>query len=259
MEDQFLKVAKEAALEAGKVIQKYSGRLQKKNIKHEDPTDYVTDADIEAEKAIVKILTANFPDHNILAEEQTNLDKKSKYTWVVDPLDGTISFGSGIPYFSISIGLLEDNLPVLGVIYNPSSEKLYWAQKGKGAYLNGKAIYVSNKKGLTESVGMLDFGHNVRRQYKMDLYVNKLIQKIGYVYSFGSAVASLAMVAEGIQDLYINYAYPWDFVAGAMIIREAGGKVTDFEGNEPSWTKDRLNIVASNGLIHEKILEALKK
>lgn len=259
MDEQFLKVAKEATLEAGKVILKYAGTLQNKNIKNEDPTDYATDADVGAEKAIVKIIASNFPGHNILAEEQTNLNNNSKYTWVIDPLDGSIAFGSGIPYFSISIGLLEDNMPVLGVIYNPSSEKLYWAQTGKGAHLNGKRIQVSKKKGLTESVGVLDFGHNFRRQYKLDLYVNKLIPKIGYIYSFGSAVDSLAMVAEGMLDLHVNYAYPWDFVAGAVIVREAGGRVTDFAGNEPNWTKQRIEAVASNGLIHEQILEALSK
>ncbi|MBI2018122.1 inositol monophosphatase [Candidatus Daviesbacteria bacterium] len=268
MDNQFLKVAKQAALEAGKIIKKYSGKDQHKNVKHEDPTDYATEADLEAEKIIVKILTSSFPDHNLISEEEAKIDKKSKFTWVVDPLDGSISFGSGIPYFSVSIGLLGEGKPILGVIYNVSFNNLYWAQKGQGsflsegkassAYLNGKAIQVSKKKGLTASVGVLDFGHNLKRQHKLNLYVNKLITKIGYIYSFGSAVASLSMVAEGILDLHVNYAYPWDFVAGTVIVREAGGMVTDFEGKEPDWTKERVNIVASNGLIHEQILEALR-
>lgn len=259
MNKQFLKVAKQAALEAGKVILKYSGKGQHKNIKHEDPTDYATKADLEAEKTIVKILTSSFPNHNLIAEEEAKIDQKSQFTWVVDPLDGSISFGSGVPYFSVSIGLLEGGKPILGVVYNVSFKQLYWAQKGQGAYLNGKAIQVSQKKSLKESVGSLDFGHNVKRQQKLDLYVNKLITKIGYIYSFGSAVASLGMIAEGVLDLYVNHAFPWDFAAGTVIVKEAGGMVTDFEGNEPDLTKDRLNIVASNGLIHDEILEALKK
>ena len=259
MDDQFLKVAKQEALEAGKVIQKYSGKDQYKNVKHQDPTDYATEADIEAEKVIVKVLTTKFPDHNILAEEQTNIDKKSKYTWVIDPMDGSISFGSGIPYFSVSIGLLEENKPILGVVYIVGFKKLYWAQLEKGVYLNGKPIQVGRKKSLDESVGVLDFGHNVKRQYKLNLYVNKLITKIGYIYSFGSAVASLALIGEGVIDLDVNYGFPWDFVAGTVIVREAGGRVTDFEGNEPDWSQERLNIVASNGLLHDQILEALKK
>ncbi len=257
-EDIYLKVAKQAALEAGKVIQKYSGKDEYKNIKHGDPTDYATQADLEAEKIIVKILTANFPKHNVISEEEARIDKKSKFTWVVDPLDGTISFGSGIPYFSVSIGLLEEGTPVLGVIYNVSFKQLYWAQKGHGAHLNGKVIRVSKKKGLTESVGVLDFGHNTKRQQKLDLYVNKLIQKIGYIFSFGSAVAALGMVTDGVLDMYVNKGLVWDFVAGIVIVREAGGKVTDFEGNEPDLTKERVNVVASNGLIHDAILKALK-
>lgn len=256
---QFLKVAKQAATEGGKIILKYSGKDLHKNIKHEDPTDYATKADLEAEKTIVKILTTSFPNHNLIAEEEAKIDQKSKFTWVIDPLDGSISFGSGVPYFSVSIGLLEGGKPILGVVYNVSFKQLYWAQKGQGAYLNGKAIQVSQKKSLKESVGSLDFGHNVKRQQKLDLYVNKLITKIGYIYSFGSAVASLGMIAEGVLDLYINHAFPWDFAAGTVIVKEAGGMVTDFEGNEPDLTKDRLNIVASNGLIHDEILEALKR
>lgn len=256
---KFLEVAKKAALKAGEIIKKYSGKDEHKDIKNEDPTDYATKADIEAEKAIIEILTTNFPEHNIVAEESKPQDKKSNYTWVIDPLDGTISYGSGIPYFSVSIGLLEFGKPILGVVYNVSFKQLYWAQDGKGAHLNGKPIQVSKKKSLDESVGVLDFGHNLKRQYKLDLYVNKLIKKIGYIYSFGSAVASLAMLGEGTLDLYVNYSYPWDFAAGVVIIREAGGKVTDFEGREPDWTADRLNIVASNGLIHDQILEALKR
>lgn len=258
MEDKFLKVAKKAALEAGKIILKYSGKDSNKNIKNEDPTNYATEADTEAEKTIFKILASNFPDHNLIGEEEAKIDKKSKFSWVVDPLDGTISFGSGIPYFSVSIGLLEEGTPILGVVYNVSSKQLYWAQNGHGAFLNGKSIQVSKKKSLAESVGVLDFGHNRKRQHKLDLYVNKLLSKVGYIFSFGSAAAALAMIAEGVLDLYTNYAYPWDFVGGAVIIREAGGRVTDFSGNEPKWTEDRLEVVASNGLIHEAILEALK-
>src|SRR3989338_7438393 len=142
-ESQFLKVAKKAALEAGKVISEYSGKDEHKNVKHEDPTDYATEADIEAEKTIVKILTTNFPIHNLVAEEEAKINKKSDFTWVVDPLDGSISFGSGVPYFSVSIGLLERGTPILGVVYNVSFKKLYWAEKGQGAYLNWNAIRVS--------------------------------------------------------------------------------------------------------------------
>lgn len=146
MKDKFLKVAKQAALEAGKVIQKYSGQAYQKNIKHKDVSDFSTDADLEAEEKIVGILTKNFPDHNIIAEESGKKNKGSKYTWVIDPLDGTLTFSLGIPYFTVSIGLLRDNKPFLGVIYNVSFENLYWAQSGKGSFLNGQKISVSQNR-----------------------------------------------------------------------------------------------------------------
>lgn len=257
--DDFLKVAKEAALEAGKVIQKYSGKISHKNIKNEDVSDISTDADLEAEKTIVSILKKAFPNHNIISEENEKTDRGSEYTWVIDPLDGSFSFMVNMPTYGVSIGLLRNNQPVLGVLFLITLNRLYWAQKDKGAFLNGKSIKVTYKDKLDDSAVVLDLGHRAKRKEKMDLYVNPLITKVGYAYSLGSAVADLGFVAEGILDVSVTQAWVWDFVAGTIIIREAGGKVTDFEGNEPDWTKDRLSIVASNGVIHDQILEALKK
>lgn len=258
VEDDFLKVAKKAALEAGEGIQKYSGQIYQKNTKHDDVSDVVTDADLKAEEIIVRILTKNFPDHSIFAEENGKKDKGSKYTWVIDPIDGTISFTHGVPYYSVSIGLLEKNVPVLGVTYNVSFNQLYWAVKGKGAYFNGEKIHVSNINALEEAACSMDFGHRKRRQDKIERYINPLINKVGYPYSFGSGVATLGFVASGILEAYVCQAWLWDFVAGTVIVREAGGLVTDFEGQEPDWTKERLNIVASNGLVHNQIIEALR-
>ncbi len=184
-------------------------------------------------------------------------EKGSKYTWVIDPLDGTLTFTHGIPFYCVSIGLLYENMPYLGVVSQVELNNLFWAEKGKGAFLNGKRISVSDKKILEDTVGTLETGHRDKRKQKMDKYVNKLITKIGYPYQLGSAVTSLAMVANGAYDFYVSEAFLWDFTAGVIIVREAGGKVTDFEGNEPDWTKERLEIVASNGLIHDAILKAL--
>ena len=259
MNNDFLKVAKEAALQAGKIIQKYSGKIGKKIVKDGDKSNFATIADTEAEKIIIKILTDNFPDHSIVAEESGSRMGKSEFTWEVDPLDGSFTFGQNIPYFTVSIGLLKNNQPVVGVINHVSFNNLYWAQIDQGAFLNDEKIHVSRKKDLQETAGTLDAGHNLKRQNKMDLYINKLITKVGYPFEFGSAAVTLALVADGTLDLYVNQAFPWDFVAGAVIVKEAGGMVTDFEGREPDWSKERLNIVASNGLIHDQILEALKK
>lgn len=258
MNDDFLKVAKQAALEAGKVISKYSGKVHTINVKNEDASDLATEADLEAEEKIVKIISNSFPSHNIIAEEKNKINKNSEYTWVVDPLDGTISFTVGMPYFAVSIGLLKENFPVVGVTYHILADDLYWAQKGKGAYLNGKPIDVTKQDNLSAAVMAMDTGHKKRRPPKIDLYILPLLKKVGYIYSIGSATMCMALVGKGIQDGMAAQGFIWDFTAGTIIIREAGGVVTDMEGNEPDWTKERLNIVASNGLIHNQILEALK-
>ncbi len=259
MEENFLTVAKQAALEAGKVIQKYSGNFGIKNIKDGDKSNFATIADLESEKTIIDILMKAFPVHSVIAEESGRDNKSSEYRWVIDPLDGTISFASGIPTFGISIGMLKDDKPILGVINHVSDNNLYWAKTGRGAYLNGKKIAVSQIKVLEESSIGLDFGHRNSRQGKIDAYVTPLINKISYPYCFGSSVTTEAMVATGQLEAYINQAWIWDFAAGTVIVREAGGRVSDFKGKEPDWSKERLNIVASNGLIHDQILEALKK
>lgn len=258
MEDQFLQIAEQAALEAGKIIAQRFGKEHQYNFKDGDLSDFATQADLLAEEKIVKILAENFPSHNIIAEEKNKLKNDSEYTWVIDPLDGTISFAVGMPYFAVSVALLKDNLPILGVIYHVAQNDLYWAQKGKGAYLNGQALAVSSKKDLTGAVVAMDFGHKKKRLPKIDLYIMPLLKQAGYIYSIGSSVMCLGLVAKGIQDAAVAQAWIWDFAAGAIIIAEAGGKVTDLEGNEPDWTKERLSVVASNGLIHDAILEALK-
>ncbi|MBI4039021.1 inositol monophosphatase [Candidatus Daviesbacteria bacterium] len=257
MADKFLAVAKKAALEAGVVISKYSSKNLTKNIKGGDLSNFATQADIEAEKVIVKILGTHFPEHNIVGEEGTKIYKNSEYTWFIDPLDGTFTFGQKIPFFTVSIGLIKNDLPILGVINHVAFKNLYWAVFKKGAYLNDKRIHVSSKKSLTESAAVLEPGHKQNRSAKMDLYVNKLITKIAYHYTFGSAAVTLALVADASLDLYVTEAYPWDVAAGTILIREAGGKVTDFAGQEPDWSKERLSVVASNGLIHDQILESL--
>lgn len=259
MDDKFLEVAKLAAIEAGEIITKYSGKVHTKNIKNGDISDFATEADVRSEEIITKTLSEAFPTHNIIGEEKGITHKDSEYTWVIDPIDGTFSFEVGVPYFSVSIGLLKNNKPFAGVVLNVSSNDLFWAQEGTGAYLNGNRINVSSRDNLTETAVALDFGHRQKRQSKVEKYVIPLIYKIGYPYSFGSAVAVLAMVAQGMLDADVNQAWIWDFAAGAIIVREAGGVVTDFEGREPDWSSERLNIVASNGLIHDQILEELKK
>lgn len=257
-ESDFLKVARQAALEAGKVIKQYSGKKLRKNEKNRDSSDFATEADVASEKVIVEIIQKKFPDHNIIAEEKNRIDQGSEYTWVIDPLDGTISFAGGLPYVSILIGLLKNNQPILGVIYNVMEKNIYVAQLGKGSYLNGKRIRVSKKNNLAEALVDMDLGHKSARKEKFQSYVLPLMDKVAYIYSTGAAIP-MTSTAKGNLEAYISQAWIWDHLAGALLVMEAGGKVTDFQGKDPDWNRDRLALIFSNGLIHDQILEVLKK
>lgn len=257
-EDQFLKVAKEAVLQAGKIISKYYGDSHQLTIKNQDSSDIATQTDLESEKIIVEILSKNFSEHNIISEEKVKINKDSKYTWIIDPLDGTFNFVIGLPYFAVSIGLLKEGKPLLGVIYEVLPNNLYLGQKGKGATLNGKSIKVTSRESLGNAAISLGFGHRSRRLEKLDRYVLALFDKVGYPYGLGSTALSLSQVANGTFDGVVTDAWAWDFAAGILIVEEAGGRVTNFEGGEIDWSKERLSVVASNGLIHDQILEVLK-
>ncbi len=258
-ESEFLKVAKKAALEAGDFIFNFFGKNLKLTLKNGDNSNLVTIADLGSEEIIVKLIKKNFPDHNIVAEEGNKVNKNSNFTWVIDPLDGSTSFASGIPNFAVSIGLLKDNKPFLGIINWVSRKELYWAQKGRGAYLNNEKILVKKTNKIAEGVFGFSVGTVERREEKLKSYILPLFSKIRYPYILGSIAVDLSLTSKGIFDAAIGQGWNWDFIGGVIIVLEAGGRVTDFEGNEPDWSKERLNIVASNGLIHDQILEALKK
>ncbi|MBI2039545.1 inositol monophosphatase [Candidatus Microgenomates bacterium] len=257
MDLKFLKVAKKAALEAGDFIFNLFGKNIDLTLKNGDSSNLVTKADLGSEEIIVKLIKKNFPDHNIVAEEGNKANKDSRFTWIIDPLDGSTSFASGIPNFALSIGLLNDGKPFLGVINWVFQKELYWAEKDKGAYLNGKKISVKKTKRLEDSVMGFSVGTRGRREEKLKSYILPLFSKIRYPYILGSIAVDLSLTSKGILDGAIGQGYAWDFVGGVTIVREAGGKVTDFEGKEPVWISERLSIAASNGLIHDQILEAL--
>lgn len=256
--DEFLEVARKAALEAGKIITKSYGKKHKLVFK-EDNADFATQVDLEAEKKIAELLTKSFPTHNIVSEEKIKIDNKSKYTWAIDPIDGTVSYASKMPFFSVSIGLLEDNSPVVGVIFHVSQNDLYWAQKGQGAYLNGKKISVSSTDQLESSVIGLGIGGITQRRKKINEYFIPLISKVRYVYLLGGGAVTMSYIARGLLDAMPNEAWSWDEAAGYVIITEAGGRITDKFGNPVDWSKDRPEFIASNGLIHDQLLEALKQ
>lgn len=252
-----IEVAKKAALSAGKIALFLSGKrhtfISKKKL-----GDFTTEADLKSEREILRILQSSFPTHNYLSEEIGEKDNGSSYRWVIDPIDGTIPYSSGLPTYGISIGLLKKRKPILGVINLPALGLLFWAEAGRGAYLNGKRIRVSKKGDLIESVIGFGLAHAGGRKEELKRIVEPIADKVRYMPDVGSTVLPLCYVACGFYDGYLHSAYPWDYVAGAAIIEEAGGEITDFGGKPIDWSKDWIDLLASNAVLHDKLCQLIK-
>lgn len=253
---EMLEVAKKAANEAGEVVLKLRDNLKVKTKSND--SDVLTQADLASEKIILATLKSSFPKYNYLSEEMGKEDNKSEFTWVIDPIDGTLSYVAGLPFFGISIGLLKRKEPYLGVINLPALNSIYWAEEGKGSYLNGKRIKVSTLGEISKSIVIFDYHFAGTRQKDINKILVKLVDKVRYTPTFACSVVSLAYVAQGICHANIHTAFPWDFVAGTAIITEAGGKVTDFEGKAIDWSRSLIDLLASNGILHDQILTLIK-
>ncbi|MFY9484647.1 MAG: inositol monophosphatase family protein [Patescibacteria group bacterium] len=255
-----LNVALNAVNKAAEILLKHFRKIETVEMKGGNPKDIVTEADLEAERAIIKIIQANFGSHNILAEETGFIKKDSPYTWVIDPLDGTGNFAAGLPYFSISIALLKGKQPVVAAISAPVEGELFYAQKGKGAYLasgDGKPfkITVSKTDKLAQSFGIIEAGHNNAVLLKA---LNILGPQIKRFRVLGSTVLNLASVAAGRVDFFtVARINTHDIAGGMLLVAEAGGKVTVSEPISLD-TEKKVTLTASNGLIHQEILQAIK-
>ncbi len=255
-----INIAIEAAKEAGKFLKKNLGRVREIQQKEGQERNLVTEIDKRSEDIIIESIRRHFPNHDILAEESgSQTVGKSPYKWIIDPLDGTTNFTHGLPVFCVSIGLEFKDELLHGVIYDPMLDELFTAEKGKGAFLNGKRIRISQTNSLIKSLLVTGFPYNIVENpaNAIEHFVNFLM-KAQAVRRMGSAAIDLAYVAAGRYDGFWEVALnPWDVAAGALIVREAGGKLTDFSGNPHSiYTKE---IVASNGLVHGEMLEILKE
>jgi myo-inositol-1(or 4)-monophosphatase len=244
-----------AAKEAGKVMMKYYGKAIKPHLK--SIGDLVSKVDFECERKIISIIRSKFPGHSILSEECGEKKKDSDYKWVIDPLDGTHNFLWGLPMFGTSIALLYKKDVILGVIYLPCSNKLYVAEKGKGAFLNGKRIRVSKASKIKKSLVLYDGGLHRDAKKKVRL-IDKLAVTAFRIRILGAASVSLTHLANGHADIYIEHSTnPWDISAGLLIIEEAGGKVTTLDGKKHSLSNE--GFVASNGKLHNQIIKITKK
>ena len=223
-----------------------------------DSSSIVTKADLESEKLIFEILKSSFPKHNFVSEEKGRENNNSEYTWVIDPLDGTGPYFSGMPNFGVSVGLLKGKVPIVGVINLPALRILAWAEAGKGAYLNGERTRVSRQKEIGKAMVGFDLAWQRQRGEEIDKLLRPLAPKVRYTPILGCTVNGLVNLACGIYDAYVHWAYQWDYVAGAVIVNEAGGKLTDYQGKEIDWSEETMSVLASNGLLHRKIVNLIR-
>ena len=215
----------------------------------------VTEVDHASEKAIIDVISKNFPDHYILSEEAGEIVQDSTYKWIIDPIDGTVNFAHHIPICCISIGLEVDKKMVLGAVYNPFLNEFFIAEKGKGATLNDKTIQVSSKEKVENACLVTGFPYTYLDEPNGPLQVfERFIRKGIPVRRLGSAAIDLCWVACGRFDgFYEHKLQAWDSAAGFLMVEEAGGKVTDLRGKP--YSPYQPGIVATNGIIHQEILK----
>lgn len=253
----FLIAAIEIAREAGAILR--AGHERPKEIEYKGEVDLVTDSDRRSEVLVVARLRQRFPDHAIVAEEGSgNEAAGAKYCWHVDPLDGTTNFAHGYPCFAVSLGLLEDGEPIVGAVLNPVYDELFTAARGEGAFLNNKPIRVSPVKTLSQSLVATGFPtHHRKKSANINYYWEFTLRSHG-VRRDGAAALDLCAVACGRFDGFWEFGLKsWDTAAGTILVREAGGTVTDMDGN-PYQPGGRV-CISSNGKIHGEMRDIIAR
>jgi len=248
-----LSVAKTAARSASELIKKALD-LDHKVFSKSTITDLVTEIDKQAEQAIKNDILINFPDHGILAEESGKISSDSAYQWVIDPLDGTTNFVHGLAPFCVSIALMKNNEPILGVISELPAGNLFWAERNKGAYCNGDPIHVATTRSVTDALLITGFAyeHDIRWATNMNLFKEFTDISQG-VRRLGSAAADLCYIACGKADGFWEIGLkPWDTAAGILLVVEAGGKVSRMDG-KPFTIHDQ-HLLATNSYLHKEML-----
>ena len=248
-------VATDAARIAGAIIREhFSGT---KDIQSKGNRNLVTDVDLEADKCIKDFLSQEFPAHSVLCEESGRKDNNSEYCWIVDPLDGTNNYAFGIPHVAVSIGLTLGDDILVGVIYDPLREELFQAENGAGSFLNGSPIRSAVKQKPKTMVIGTDLGYDDERSKEALSKIVSLWSPERLIRIMGSAALGLAYTACGRFDVYFPTAvYPWDIAAGLLLIREAGGEVTDWQGN-PATALDTKLFCSGNATGHQKLRSAI--
>ncbi|HUP97420.1 MAG TPA: inositol monophosphatase family protein [Usitatibacter sp.] len=252
-----LNTAVKAARKAGSIITRASFDVDKLTIRAKQKNDFVSEVDHAAEEAIIGVLRDAYPDHGFLGEESGYRDRDAEYLWVIDPLDGTTNFLHGLPQYCVSIGLLQKGVPFQAVVFDPNRNELFTASRGVGAYLNDRRIRVSKTDKI--EAALLGTGFPFREMVNVDEYLRMLrnaMKTCAGVRRPGAAALDLAWVACGRIDGFWEMGLsPWDMAAGALLIREAGGLVGDFAGEDRYLESGR--IAAANGKIFAALLKLL--
>jgi myo-inositol-1(or 4)-monophosphatase len=258
-ENIMLKVAIETALEAGKFLKMNVGKIRRIERKDGQETNLVTEIDKKSEQLIINKIKQHFPQHDFLCEESGAAEVKSEYRWIIDPLDGTVNYTHALPIFCVSIGLEYKGEIILGVVYDPSLDELFTAEKGRGAKLNKKHIEVSKTTKLIESLVVTGFPYDVNEHPEPAVtHFRNFLAESQAIRRLGSAALDLCYVAAGRFDgFWEGVIRPWDMAAGVLIVTEAGGRWTDFHGSPSNVYREEM--LATNGLIHEQMVGVLKK
>ena len=256
----FIPAMSAIAREAGALLMQYFAQGLK--IEYKGDADLVTAADRASEVLIRERVSKQFPSHDVLGEEQGLKDSGSEYRWYVDPLDGTTNFAHGYPVFAVSMGLefrsRDEEARIAGVVYDPSRDELFTAERGQGALLNGKAIHVSKAAQLKECLVATGFPSHKRHKNPNIFFYHQITLKTHGVRRAGSAALDLCNVACGRFDGFWEFNLnPWDTAAGVLIVEEAGGRVSRFDGS--SFELNSRETLASNGLVHDALVHEFEE
>ncbi len=255
--DKLLAVAKEAARAAGSIQRDKRGRIE--SVEFKGAINLVTEVDHACEAAIIEIIKGRYPDHQILAEESGIKKSTSPYKWIIDPLDGTTNYAHGYPCYAVSIGIERQGTIQAGVIYDPSLDEMFEVIRGEGAYLNGSKIQVSKADSIKRALLATGFAYDVQEveNNNLDHFANFILTSQA-VRRDGAAAIDLAYVACGRYDGFWELSlWPWDVAAGSLLVEEAGGKMSLFDGSPLDIYAKQ--IVASNGTIHDEMISVLQQ
>lgn len=259
MSDMVLKVGLLAARKAGEAILRGFRNLEAGDIESKGKNDFVTRVDLEAEAAIKKVIARQFPGHRILAEETGYTSPAGEHLWVIDPLDGTTNFIHGVPHFAVSLALLKNGKAMFGLIFDPLSHDRFHAIRGQGAFLNDKPIRVSPTAKLANALGATGFpfkAPKLRPAYAKAF--RAMMAKCKDMRRCGAAALDLAYVACGRYDFFWEaHLLPWDFMAGKLIVKEAGGETSDFSGSELAVHSS--SVLAANKKLYPPLLKEIGK